>query len=353
MGLTAVGAVALAAVLDRLVGEPPDRFHPVAWFGRAVVPVDRTWSRPTLAGGVAVLVLPGVAALAVAGVVAGAALLHPVLGGVVAGLVLFVTSSHRMLVRTALEVVDDSEGDLERARNRLPALVGRDPEQLDAPQVRSAAVESAAENLADGLVAPLLAFAVLAPVSVPAAAGAAAWVKAVNTLDSMLGYRSKPVGRLPARVDDYVMWIPARASAALIAVAARSPGAVGGAREWTTVPDSPNSGWPMGTVAVAIDARLEKPGAYVLHGGNGLPSVERARRGVQVVAVAGLLAYLLAAVPGTVDWFLASAGVPTPASVLEWTAFPAGAAVPGRTAIGPATACLEAATETVEVFPWS
>jgi len=60
--------------------------------------------------------------------------------------------------------------------------------------VRSAAVESAAENLADGLVAPLLAFAVGAFVSLPVAAGAAAWVKGVNTLDSMLGYREKRVG---------------------------------------------------------------------------------------------------------------------------------------------------------------
>jgi adenosylcobinamide-phosphate synthase len=164
--------------------------------------------------------------------------------------------------------------------------------------VRSAAVESVAENLADGLVAPLLAFAVLSP-WLPLAAGAATWVKAVNTADSMLGYHSKPVGWASARLDDAVMWVPARLSAALIAVAALDPGSLRRARRWARVPESPNSGWPMATLAAALDVRLEKPGAYSIGSGR-LPTVEDAKRGIRIVGVAGVLSFVGA---GVVAWY--------------------------------------------------
>ncbi|MFB6163948.1 MAG: cobalamin biosynthesis protein, partial [Haloarculaceae archaeon] len=177
----------------------------------------------------------------------------------------------------------------------LRALAGRDAAGLTPGQVRSAAVESAAENLADGLVGPLSAFAVGAQVSLAVGAAAAAWVKAVNTMDSMLGYRSKPVGWAPARLDDLVMWLPARAAAVLLAAAALAPGSLSAARRWTPAVPSPNSGWPMGVLAAALAVRLEKPGGYELNPGADLPSPTAARRGVRTVAIAGLLAYLAAA----------------------------------------------------------
>lgn len=302
MGLTAGGAVALAVALDRAIGEPSNRWHPVAWFGRAVAPIDRSWAHPTLVGAGAVIALPAGAAVAIGAVVGAAAAVHPVGGAIAAGIALFVTTSHRMLFRTARLVVTESESDPAAARDRLPALVGRDSAELSPAQIRSAAVESAAENLADGLVAPLLAFAIVAPVSLATAAAAAAWVKAINTLDSMIGYPDTPVGRVPARVDDIVMWIPARVGACLIAGAALTPGAIGRARQCARLPASPNAGWPIGTVAVAIDARLEKPGAYVLHEDAPLPTTDRARRGVDIVARAGLLAFLLGGAIALVDW---------------------------------------------------
>jgi adenosylcobinamide-phosphate synthase len=300
MPVTATAAVGLAFALDLAVEEPPTRVHPVAWFGRAVAPFDRAWRSPRLVGVALAVVLPLLAAGAVALLVLGASRVDPAAGAVAAGLALFVTTSLRMLVGTAGDVVAATGGDdLSAARDRLPALVGRDPSDLSAGEVRSAAVESAAENLADGLVAPLAAFAVLAPVSLALAAGAAAWVKAVNTLDSMLGYRSKPVGWASARLDDAVMWLPARASAVLVAAAALAPGAVSAGRTWAHAPPSPNSGWPMATLAAALDVRLSKPGVYALNDDGALPTVAEAERGVTVVAVAGALAYLLA---GVVAW---------------------------------------------------
>ncbi|WP_368407855.1 adenosylcobinamide-phosphate synthase CbiB [Haloarchaeobius salinus] len=299
MPVTAAAAVVVAVALDVLVGEPPTRLHPVAWFGRLVAPVDREWNRPLLVGVVAAVALPLLAAGVVAGVVRLAAQVDPWAGAVVAGLALAVATSLRMLVAEALHVVELSTEDVDAARESLRSLAGRDASELSPGLLRSAAVESAAENLADGFVAPLGAFAALAPFSLTLAAAGAAWVKAVNTLDSMLGYRSKPVGGPSARLDDVVMWLPARLSALLLAQVAGRPWALLRARQWLPEVPSPNSGWPMGTVAAALEVRLEKPGVYVLNAGASLPSPRSAQRGVLQVASSGVVASILA---GVVAW---------------------------------------------------
>jgi adenosylcobinamide-phosphate synthase len=291
-GAISAGAVGLALVLDATVGEPPDALHPVAWFGQAVDSVDREWARPRRAGAVAAGILPLAAGAVAAVFVVLAGLVHPVAALVVTGLWLFVTTSMRRLVSTVATVSVASDRDLPAARQRLRALAGRDASDLSPGQVRSAAVESGAENLADGLIAPLLAFAIGSLAGPAIGAAAAVWAKGVNTMDSMLGYRSKPVGWGAARLDDQVMWLPARVSAGLLATAALAPAALGRARSWLSAVPSPNSGWPMGTLAAALDVRLEKPGVYVLNPDADLPTVADARRGVRTVAVAGLLAYL-------------------------------------------------------------
>jgi adenosylcobinamide-phosphate synthase len=305
--LAAVVVVA-AAGLDAAVGEPPNRLHPVAWFGRVVALVDREWSSPAVAGAGIAVVFPLAAAITVGGVVLAVGYVQPWLSVIAAVLALFATTSRRMLLALARDVVAATDRDLPVAREALLGLAGRDASALSAAQVRSAAVESAAENLADGLVAPLTAFVLALPLGLAGAAGAAAWVKAVNTLDSMLGYPGTPHGTASARLDDAVMWVPARLSAGLLALAGGRPNALGRAREWLPKISSPNSGWPMGALAAAVDVRLEKPGAYVLNPDAPLPPTPVASRALAVVDRAGWLAVATAAA-------LALA-VPTPAEVL-------------------------------------
>ncbi|QLH81654.1 CobD/CbiB family cobalamin biosynthesis protein [Halosimplex pelagicum] len=338
MSLSTV-AVGLALALDAAVGEPPTRAHPVAWFGRLVAPLDRSWTRSRVVGALATVALPLAAALAVGGVVAAAGAWRPLAGAVAGGVALFLTTSLRRLLSVGLEVATLTETDIDGARAELRALAGRDAAALSPGEVRSAVVESVAENLADGLVAPLGAFAAVAvaagvvlppgplPVGVgPAAldpavaavalgAAGAAWVKAVNTMDSMLGYRSKPVGWAPARLDDAVMWAPARASAVLIAAASLSPGSALVARRWLDRVPSPNSGWPMGTVAAALGVRLVKPGAYDINADARLPTVEDAQRAVRRVGLAGGLVYLGAA---AVTYAGAGAVTDVGAGVFTW-----------------------------------
>jgi adenosylcobinamide-phosphate synthase len=306
MSLVAVGAILVAFVLDAAAGEPPDRLHPVAWFGSVVSVCDRGWRFPRAAGLLVAALLPLVAAVVAGGTVALADTVAPgsgvaplILVGGIAGVWLFVTMSRRMLHEVAEEVLEATDTDPDRARESIRALVGREAAPLSPDQLRSATVESAAENLADGLVAPLLAFALGAQVSLPVAVGAAAWVKAVNTLDSMLGYPQKPHGSASARLDDLVMWMPARLSAGFLSLVALDPAALGRARAWTDAPPSPNSGWPMATLAAILDVRLEKPGAYTINGGRPLPMVDQARRGLRVVDRAAVLAF---AASGVVAW---------------------------------------------------
>ncbi|WP_227132036.1 adenosylcobinamide-phosphate synthase CbiB [Halorubellus salinus] len=308
--MSALGAlvVAAAAGLDAAVGEPPNRLHPVAWFGRVVALADREWANPGAAGAAVAVVLPLAAAAAVAGVVLAVGYLSPWLSVLATVLWLFATTSRRMLLGLARDVVAATDHDLAAAREDLLGLAGRDASALSPAQVRSAAVESAAENLADGLVAPLVAFVVALPLGIAAGSGAAAWVKAVNTLDSMLGYPNNPHGTASARLDDAVMWVPARLAAGLLAFAGGRPDALGRAREWLAGVPSPNSGWPMGTLAATVDVRLEKPGVYVLNPDAPLPPTPIAERALAVVDRAGWLAVATAAA--------FALAVPTPAEVL-------------------------------------
>ncbi|MDQ2051215.1 adenosylcobinamide-phosphate synthase CbiB [Natronolimnohabitans sp. A-GB9] len=313
MVLTTIALLGLAFGLDLLIGEPPNAFHPVAWFGRLVGALDREWAESErgqrLAGVGIALVAPLLPAVAAAVVVILAIELSTAIGAVVAGLVLFLTISLRSLLEltdgvVAATGIDEPDGpdDLETARERVRGLVGRDTTALSPAELRSAAVESAGENLADGLVATLLPFAVLAPLSLPLAAAAAAWVKGVNTLDSMLGYPSKPHGTASARLDDLVMWLPARIAAVAIAVAGADPLALARAREWARDPPSPNSGWPMATLACVLSIRLVKVDVYDLNPEADLPTLEDGERAIPVVGLAAVVtvvvAVALAAVSG-------------------------------------------------------
>ena len=147
--------------------------------------------------------------------------------------------------------------DLPAARHWISRVVGRDTADLDEPGVLRAAIETVAENLCDAVVAPLFYLALAGP------AGMAAY-KAINTLDSMVGYRNeryRDFGWFSARVDDWANWIPARLSAALVWTSALLPGFSPSQAVRITFRDaarqpSPNSGWPEAAVAGALGVQL-------------------------------------------------------------------------------------------------
>ena len=236
-------SVAVALVADRVLGEPPTPVHPVAWFGRTMGAVEERLYDDRRGAGVA---------HAAAGLALGAA------AGVAArstAVATYVAVAGRAL-RDAATDVDRAlaEGDLDGARACLPALVGRDPHELDEAGVVRAAVESLAENTVDAVVAPALwALALGAP-------GVLAH-RAVNTMDAMVGHRTEryeQYGWAAARLDDGAAWLPARATAAL--VAACRPGAATAVwravRQDAPAHPSPNSGVAEAAFAAALGVTL-------------------------------------------------------------------------------------------------
>ena len=300
--LGAVLAVVLAASLEAAVGEPPGRYHPVALLGRMIERLrGHQFGAPKFVGAVYAVVVPVSVGLFGYGLVSLAGVVHSTAAVVLAGVVVWLSSSLVMLLESARRVIGASDKETETAREALLALVGRETDGLTPGLIRSAAVESLAENLSDGLVAPLSAFLALSFVSIPAAAAGAAFVKAVNTMDSTLGYPG-PFGWGSARLDDLVMFLPARVTAALLGIAAGDPEAPIRARRYAYKPASPNAGWPMGTLAAALNVRLEKPGAYALNDVAAEPTEDDGTKALEATKRAGVAAYALVVLVGVLRW---------------------------------------------------
>ncbi|MDB4949908.1 MAG: cobD [Gemmatimonadetes bacterium] len=292
-------AVALAA--DLLLGEPPSHLHPTVWMGRwiAGARLRRTTEKPipSLLEGAAWMLGGAAATVAAAYAVHRLTRALPEGGREVArGLALKPALSLRALLSAGGQVQRGLEADDLAEARRLLAwhLVSRDTSALSAGEVAGAAIESLAENLGDGVVAPLLAFR--------AGGLPAAYLhRFTNTSDAMLGYRTPELewfGKPAARVDDALNWIPARISALLIALCAPLGG--GDPMESLRVAStdaartaSPNAGWPIAAMAGALGVRLDKRGAYVLNDGGRMPTADDLGRARRIVAGAGVLAAAL------------------------------------------------------------
>lgn len=237
-----VGA-GVGLVLDQLWPEPPSVVHPVALFGRLMDHVELRNYRDARVPGV-VHALVGAAVGSTAGSVMRSTTAATALA--VGGRALREAARD---VSTAL-----SAGDLTRARAALPALVGRDPTDLNAEEIARATIESVAENTVDAIVAPALWAAVAGP------AGALAY-RAVNTMDAVVGHHStryENYGWASARLDDVANWLPARCTAALVALV--RPRATREIR-WVVshqapAHPSPNSGVAEAAFAAALGVRV-------------------------------------------------------------------------------------------------
>ncbi len=282
-------AVLLAAVLlDLLLPEPPNAWHPVVWIGRVTGALRRVAPQQPVGafayGCVMVVAVVGGAGAAAWFGLAALAAIHPlaylIVGAVVLRTAFAVTGLTAAAHQTRQALV---EGRLKAARESLRSLVSRDAAGLTPPLVAAAAIESVAENSTDSFVGPWIAFALF---GVP---GAIAY-RALNTMDSMVGYRgtTEYLGKAAARLDDLTNLIPARLSALLLLASGRLARLPVG-RAWRTMrrdggtTASPNAGLTMSAMAGLLGVCLEKPGHYRL--GDGFRDPESADIGRAVTIV--------------------------------------------------------------------
>ncbi len=260
--------VALFALgVDIVVGWPPALYarigHPVGGFARLIDAAETRWNRsasPVRRRAAGILTLAIVVAVAIGIAWAAVAVARSLLGeaawiaiGLMAAPGLAIRSLHDHVVPVASAL---TEGDIEMARTRVAMIVGRDVAALDEAGIARAAIESLAESVCDGVVAPLFWLLV--------AGLPGLWAyKAINTADSLIGHREerwRAFGWAAARTDDLANLIPARISGALLCIA----GFGGWRTMWRDAGNhaSPNAGWPEAAMAGALDLRLAGPVAY-------------------------------------------------------------------------------------------
>ncbi len=269
----AVSALILAMIIDRILGDPDWLWsairHPVVVFGNAIGMLDRKLNRPDLPddrrrrnGFVALAILTGGSALAGLGLATAFQAVH--FGWIAeTALVAVLLAQKSMLDHLSPVISALRDGDIASARQAVSRIVGRNVEQLGQSGISRAAIESAAENFSDGVIAPAFWYLVL---GLP---GLLVY-KMVNTADSMIGHRDEPYlqfGFAAARLDDFLNFVPARLAALLITLVAPFQGgsvfdtALVVARDASSHA-SPNAGWPEAAMAGAIDIALGGPRSY-------------------------------------------------------------------------------------------
>lgn len=247
----------LAMLLDALLGEPKWLWsrlpHPAVLMGRVIGWADHHLNTGALRllKGVAVMIALGAAAMALGWVLS-------CLGAVVEVVIAAILLAQKSLVQHVQAVGDALRLSLGDGRRAVAMIVGRDTNQMDPPAVTRAAIESAAENLSDGVIAPAFWFLI-------GGLPGLLLYKITNTADSMIGHRTprhQAFGWAAARFDDLMNLIPARLTAVLIALAHHS------VSDWHTVKAearrhrSPNAGWPEAAMARALNVALSGPRSY-------------------------------------------------------------------------------------------
>ncbi len=260
--------LAAAFIFDLIFADPRNWPHPIVWIGRLVTRLEdllRDSVKDEVLAGLllvlAVLSITGVSSLVILD------LAGRFVGWLQALLALWLAASCLALRSLHLEskVVIEAlkEGDLGSARLALSMIVGRETAQLEEEDILRATIETVAENASDGVIAPLFYLCLGGPV-------AALLYKAVNTMDSMVGYKNERYlhfGRVAAQLDDLLNWIPARLAALLLVAAAWLTGRDGrGAwrvmRRDAHLHASPNAGWPEAAAAGALNLQLGGSAVY-------------------------------------------------------------------------------------------
>ena len=267
-----VWAVLGGFVLDALFGDPAWLPHPVVYMGKAISKLEKflrarlpkTPQGELLGGAIVAFCLP-VGTFLLTGLVCwGAARLHPLLGLAVQMFWCGQALAARGLVQESTNVYKElKKPDLPGARKAVSRIVGRDTAELTAEGVTKAAVETVAENASDGVIAPLLSMLI-------GGAPLALTYKAINTMDSMLGYKNEKYlyfGRVPAKLDDVANYIPSRLAGLLwVAAAAFTHNDAKGAwkiwRRDRRNHASPNSAQTESACAGALGVQLAGPAYY-------------------------------------------------------------------------------------------
>ena len=248
-------------LLDKWLGDPMWLPHPVVGFGKMIYHGEKWLNKGRarmLKGAVMSVALIVLVFMAMWLLRWALMKISPIAAMLADTVFVFYCLAGTTLIREVCDVFFALDRSLEDGRRQVARIVGRDTSQLSAQEVRKAALETLAENLSDGVIAPLFWFAVG---GVPAMMA----YKMVNTLDSMIGYRTeryKDFGCVAARIDDVANFIPARLTALMMIIVAARPNLLPFVMRNGRRHASPNSGYPEAALAGILDCRFGGPHYY-------------------------------------------------------------------------------------------
>lgn len=306
-----IAALGIGVALDWALGDPSNRFHPVAWLGRMIASATPKLKgrNGELARGSAFAIL--MVALSGAAIQFAVAEIYQFAGSIAfilaSAVILKVTIAVKGMERHAREImVCLQTGNLIKARESLSMIVRRDTKNLSEKQVLSATIECIGESTVDGILGPIFYFSVLGP------AGALAY-RVINTLDSMIGYKDeyyRKIGWMSARLDTCANYVPARITGFLVVIAAKLVGA-----DWQnslemlhrdhTKTQSPNAGYPMASMAGALRVRLEKVGHYSLGDEIEPATLEKCSKALSIMKLTVILFCFLFSAPAILILYFA------------------------------------------------
>ena len=248
-------------LLDKLLDDPLWLPHPVVGFGKLIARCERRGNQGTHRKRNGALTAVGLILLVFLvswGLLEGANRVHPWLKVILSVVAVFYCLAGKTLIDEVRRVFEAADISLEAGRKQVSRIVGRDTSALSDQEVRTAALETLAENLSDGVIAPLFWYFLL---GVP---GMLAY-KMVNTLDSMIGYRNaryKDFGCWAARIDDVANYLPARLTALLMVLVSGRWSLLKFVAHYGRMHASPNSGYPEAALAGILNCRFGGPHEY-------------------------------------------------------------------------------------------
>ena len=309
MFIESVLIISFALVLDFLVGDPKNKFHPTAWIGSLIAkltPLSKNTSEnlEKVGGILLILISSGIVLSLIVFLEIGINLMTPdilsIVITVIVGIVLLKTTiAIKGMERHALLVVDSLEHqDIFAARNNLSMIVKRNTKNLNRDHVISGVIESISENTVDGITAPLFYFGLF---GIP---GAFVY-RVINTADSMIGYKTnifKNIGWFGANCDNFLNFIPSRLTALTMILSAMIL-----KNNWKKsyeimVRDgkktmSPNAGYPMAAIAGALETRFEKIGHYSIGDGDVSFSVNHIKSAIALMKMTSVIFSCVIVIP--------------------------------------------------------
>ena len=258
-------ALLIGWLMDFFLGDPERLPPPIVWFGKMIAFGEKRLnhgSHRKLKGGMmAIVLIVGVFVLAWI-IRQKLSIVNCQLSIIIDAIIVFYCLAGTTLIREVREVFLALDRSLEEGRAQVARIVGRDTSELSAQEVRTAALETLAENLSDGVIAPLFWLLLLGTPGMLA-------YKMVNTLDSMIAYHTErylQFGSVAAHIDDVANYIPARLTALLMilpyVIVNCSLSLVNFVRKYARCHASPNSGYPEAALASILDCRFGGPHKY-------------------------------------------------------------------------------------------